>query len=117
MKVFVTGVGGQLGHDLINELTKRNIECVGSDLAESYSGIMDGSTAVSAPYVSLDITDRDAVMKAINDIKPDAVMHCAAWTAVDAAEDDDKKDIVFKVNANGTANMADACKSVGASML
>ena len=117
MKVFVTGVGGQLGHDLINELTKRNIECVGSDLAESYSGIMDGSAAVSAPYVSLDITDRDAVMKAITDIKPDAVMHCAAWTAVDAAEDEDKKDIVFKVNANGTANIADACKAVGASML
>ncbi|MBO4608703.1 MAG: dTDP-4-dehydrorhamnose reductase [Lachnospiraceae bacterium] len=117
MKVFVTGVGGQLGHDLINELTKRNIECAGSDLAESYSGIMDGSAAVSAPYYSLDITDREAVMKTVSEIKPDVVMHCAAWTAVDAAEDDDKKDIVFKVNAEGTENIADACKMTGASML
>ena len=117
MKVFVTGVGGQLGHDLINELTSRNIECVGSDLAPSYSGIMDGSAAVNAPYVSLDITDREAVMKTVAEIKPDAVMHCAAWTAVDAAEDDDKKDTVFKVNANGTENIADACKMNGAVML
>ena len=114
MKVFVTGVGGQLGHDLINELSKRNIECVGSDLAEKYSGIMDGSAAVNAPYVSLDITDREAVMKTVSDIKPDVVMHCAAWTAVDAAEDDDKKDLVFRVNANGTENIADACKMAGA---
>ncbi|MBO4498321.1 MAG: dTDP-4-dehydrorhamnose reductase [Lachnospiraceae bacterium] len=117
MKVFVTGVGGQLGHDLINELTSRNIECVGSDLAPSYSGIMDGSAAVNAPYVSLDITDREAVMKTVAEIKPDCVMHCAAWTAVDAAEDDDKKDIVFKVNADGTENVADACKANGAVML
>ena len=117
MKVFVTGVGGQLGHDLINELSKRNIECVGSDLAEKYSGIMDGSAAVNAPYVSLDITDREAVMKTVSDIKPDVVMHCAAWTAVDAAEDDDKKDLVFRVNANGTENIADACKMTGAAML
>lgn len=117
MKVFVTGVGGQLGHDLINELTKRNIECAGSDLAEKYSGIMDGSAAVSAPYYSLDITDREAVMKTVGGIKPDVVMHCAAWTAVDAAEDDDKKDIVFKVNADGTENIADACKMTGATML
>lgn len=117
MKVFVTGVGGQLGHDLINELTSRNIECIGSDLAESYSGIMDGSAAVSAPYVSLDITDREAVMKTVADIKPDVVMHCAAWTAVDAAEDDDKKDIVFKVNATGTENIADACKMNDSVML
>ncbi len=117
MKVFVTGVGGQLGHDLINELSKRNIECVGSDLAEKYSGIMDGSAAVSAPYVSLDITDREAVMKTVGEIKPDVIMHCAAWTAVDAAEDDDKRDIVFRVNANGTENIADACKMTGACML
>ena len=117
MKVFVTGVGGQLGHDLINELTSRNIECIGSDLAENYSGIMDGSAAVSAPYVSLDITDREAVMKTVAEIKPDVVMHCAAWTAVDAAEDDDKKDIVFKVNATGTENIADACKMNDSVML
>ena len=108
MKVFVTGACGQLGHDLINELSKRNIECKGSDLAPSYNGVMDGSAAQSAPYVSVDITDADAVMKAIEDYAPDAVLHCAAWTAVDAAEDEDKRDIVEAVNVKGTANIADA---------
>jgi len=117
MKVFVTGVGGQLGHDLINELTKRNIECVGSDIAPEYSGIKDGSAAETAPYVSLDITDRDRVLKVIGEIKPDAVMHCAAWTAVDAAEDEDKQDKVRAINVFGTENIADACKAADASML
>ena len=117
MKVFVTGVGGQLGHDLINELTKRNIECVGSDIAPEYSGIKDGSAAETAPYVSLDITDRDRVLKVIGEIKPDAVMHCAAWTAVDAAEDEDKQDKVRAINVFGTENIADACKVADASML
>ena len=117
MKVLVTGACGQLGHDLINELSKRNIECMGSDLAPSYSGVQDGSAATTAPYVSVDITDADAVMKAIEDYAPDAVMHCAAWTAVDAAEDEDKKDIVEAVNVKGTANIADACAKTGAKML
>ena len=105
MKVFVTGACGQLGHDLINELSKRNIECKGSDLAPSYNGVMDGSAAQSAPYVSVDITDADAVL------------HCAAWTAVDAAEDEDKRDIVEAVNVKGTVNIADACAKTGAKML
>ena len=117
MKVFVTGACGQLGHDLINELSKRNIECMGSDLAPSYSGVQDGSAATTAPYVSVDITDADAVMKAVEAYAPDAVVHCAAWTAVDAAEDDDKKDIVEAVNVKGTANIADACGKTGAKML
>ena len=117
MKVFVTGVGGQLGHDLVNELTKRNIECVGSDIAPEYSGIKDGSAAETAPYVSLDITDRDRVLKVIGEIKPNAVMHCAAWTAVDAAEDEDKQDKVRAINVFGTENIADACKAADASML
>ena len=117
MKVFVTGACGQLGHDLINELSKRNIECKGSDLAPSYNGVMDGSAAQSAPYVSVDITDADAVMKAVEDYAPDAVLHCAAWTAVDAAEDEDKRDIVEAVNVKGTVNIADACAKTGAKML
>ena len=117
MKVFVTGACGQLGHDLINELSKRNIECMGSDLAPEYSGVQDGSAATTAPYVSVDITDADAVMKAVEAYAPDAVVHCAAWTAVDAAEDDDKKDIVEAVNVKGTANIADACVKTGAKML
>ena len=117
MKVFVTGVGGQLGHDLINELTKRNIECVGSDIAPVYSGIMDGSAAESAPYVSLDITDRESVLKVIKQVSPDAVIHCAAWTAVDAAEDEENRDKGKKINVTGTENIADACKENGAKIL
>ena len=90
MKFFVTGVGGQLGHDVMNELLKRGHRGVGSDIAPAYSGVADGSPVTQAPYVSLDITDRQAVEKAITEVNPDAVIHCAAWTAVDMAEDDDK---------------------------
>ena len=98
MKFFVTGVNGQLGHDVMNELNKRGHECVGSDIAESYAGVADGSAVTMMPYVVLDITDKEAVRKAIEEIKPDAVIHCAAWTAVDMAEDDDKVELVRKVN-------------------
>lgn len=117
MKFFVTGVNGQLGHDVMNELYKRGHEGVGSDIAETYAGVADGSPVTTMPYVSLDITDKDAVMKIITEIKPDAVIHCAAWTAVDMAEDDDKVEAVRKVNAGGTQNIADACKPVDCKML
>ena len=117
MKVFVTGVGGQLGHDVMNELHKRGYEGVGSDIAPSYSGIQDGSAVTSMPYVSLDITDETAVQAAITAAKPDAVIHCAAWTAVDLAEEDDKVALVRAVNVDGTRNIANACKTVGCKML
>ncbi|MBR3032044.1 MAG: dTDP-4-dehydrorhamnose reductase [Clostridiales bacterium] len=117
MKVFVTGVGGQLGHDVVNELVSRGHECIGSDLHASYSGIDDGTACTKAPYVSLDITDREAVFAAIEDTKPDAVIHCAAWTAVDAAEDDDKRELVHRINADGTRNIAEAVKSIDAKMI
>ena len=117
MKFFVTGVGGQLGHDVMNELAKRGYEGVGSDIAESYSGVADGSAVTAMPYVSLDITDRDAVTKTIKDINPDAVIHCAAWTAVDMAEDDDKVEAVRRVNAGGTQNIADVCRELDCKML
>lgn len=117
MKFFVTGVNGQLGHDVMNELYKRGHEGVGSDIAETYAGVPDGSPVTTMPYVSLDITDREAVGKVIDEAKPDAVIHCAAWTAVDMAEDDDKVDAVRKVNACGTQNIADACKAVDCKML
>ena len=84
MKLFVTGVGGQLGHDVVNDAVGRGHECIGSDIAEKYSGVADGSVVVSAPYVQLDITDKEAVIKTITEINPDAIIHCAAWTAVDA---------------------------------
>lgn len=117
MKVFVTGVGGQLGHDIMNELHKRSYEGVGSDLAPAYSGIADGSAVTTMPYVSLDITDKSAVERVISEIQPDAVIHCAGWTAVDAAEDEDKKELVRRINVDGTQYIADACKANGCKML
>lgn len=117
MKFFVTGVNGQLGHDVMNEIQKRGHEGVGSDIAEQYAGVADGSPVTTMPYVSIDITDREAVRNVIQKIKPDAVIHCAAWTAVDMAEDDDKVEKVRAVNAGGTQNIADACKAVDCKML
>lgn len=117
MKFFVTGVNGQLGHDVMNELNKRSHEGVGSDIADSYVGVADGSAVTTMPYVGLDITDKDAVKKAITEIKPDVIIHCAAWTAVDMAEDDDKVEAVRKVNTGGTQNIADASKELDCKML
>ena len=117
MKVFVTGVAGQLGHDVMNELAKRGYEGIGTDIAPEYSGAADGTAVVSMPYVSLDITDADAVDRVICEMKPDVVVHCAAWTAVDLAEDEDKKDKVHTINADGTANIAKACKKTGSKMV
>lgn len=116
MKVFVTGVNGQLGHDVMNELYKRGHEAVGTDVAEVYSGIADGSPVTTLPYIVLDITDTESVEKVITEIKPDAVIHCAAWTAVDMAEDDDKVALVRAVNAGGTQNIADVCKKLNCKM-
>lgn len=118
MKVFVTGVAGQLGHDVINELIERDaagngsFSCVGSDLAPAYSGAEDGTAVTKTPYVSLDITDAKAVEKALTEEAPDVVIHCAAWTAVDLAEDEDKQEKVRLVNAVGTQNLADAVKKL-----
>ena len=117
MKFFVTGVGGQLGHDVMNELAKRGYEGVGSDIQPEYCGVADGSAVTSMPYVQLDITDKEAVEKIISEVNPDAVIHCAAWTAVDMAEDDDKVEKVRAVNAGGTQNIADACKEIDCKML
>ena len=116
MKFFVTGVGGQLGHDVMNELAKRGYTGVGSDMAPSYSGVADGSAVTTMPYVSLDITDPVAVEKVISEVNPDAVIHCAAWTAVDMAEDDANVAKVRAVNAGGTQNIADACPHLGCKM-
>ena len=117
MRVFVTGVGGQLGHDVMNELHKRGYEGVGSDLAPSYSGIQDGSAVTAMSYVSLDITNREMVRSILDAVKPDVVIHCAAWTAVDMAEDDDKVEQVRAVNVDGTRNLAEACKKLNAKMV
>lgn len=107
MKVFVTGVSGQLGHDVMQELISRDIEAVGSDIAPAQGGA----------YVSLDITDGAAVREALRAQRPDAVIHCAAWTAVDAAEDEDKRELVQAVNAEGTRHIAQACREIGCKLM
>lgn len=117
MKIFVTGVCGQLGHDVMNELARRGLEGIGSDIAPEYSGVQDGTPVCSMPYIPLDITDRSAVEMVIAEVKPDAVIHCAAWTAVDLAEDEDKQDKVRAINAGGTQNIAGACKAIDAKMM
>lgn len=117
MKVLVTGVAGQLGHDVMNELAKRGYEGIGSDIAKSYNGIQDGTPVVSMPYVQMDITDKASVEKVLTEVNADAVLHCAAWTAVDLAEDEDKKDKVHAVNAEGTKNIAEVCKKLDSKMV
>ena len=117
MKVFVTGVAGQLGHDVMNELAKRGYEGIGTDLAPAYNDVADGSPVTGMPYVSLDITDAAAVSETIGKLHPDVIVHCAAWTAVDAAEDEANQGKVMAINRDGTQHIADAAKAVGAKMV
>ena len=117
MKIFVTGVGGQLGHDVVNDAIERGHEAVGSDIAENYSGVQDGSPVCSCSYHQLDITDKDAVKRTIEELKPDAIIHCAAWTAVDAAEDEENREKVDRINHLGTQYIAEAAKTVDAKMV
>ena len=117
MKIFVTGVGGQLGHDVMNELHKRGYEGVGSDIAPRYSGIADGSPVTAMPYVAMDITNADMVREVLTQVRPDVVVHCAAWTAVDLAEDEDKQEKVRAINAGGTQNIASVCRELGCKMV
>jgi dTDP-4-dehydrorhamnose reductase len=117
MRVFVTGVGGQLGHDVMNELDKRGYVGIGSDIAPQYSGVADGSAVTTMPYVQLDITDDAAVEQVLSDVNPDVVIHCAAWTAVDMAEDDALVEKVRAINAGGTQNIANVCKKLNCKMV
>jgi len=117
MKVFVTGVGGQLGHDVVNELAARSHDVTGSDIAPVYAGIADGTSVTTAPYIPLDITDSGAVERALLAVRPDAVIHCAAWTAVDPAEEEQNIPKVTAVNALGTRHIAQACRKLGCKMM
>ena len=112
MKILVTGVAGQLGHDVMNELAKRGYEGIGSDIKEEYSGIQDETAVCTMPYVQMDITDEASVRRVLTETAPDVVVHCAAWTAVDLAEDDDKKELVRAINATGTRYIAEECKKL-----
>lgn len=106
MKVFVTGVGGQLGYDVMNELAARGYECYGSDV------LPKEKITLPYNYIQLDITKQEDVEKVIGQLAPDAVVHCAAWTAVDAAEEEEKKPKVIAINAMGTQYIAKACKKI-----
>ena len=117
MKVFVTGVGGQLGHDCVNEILSRGHDAVGSDIAPGYSGISDGTAVVTAPYIQLDIREEKTVKETIRRLKPEAIIHCAAWTAVDAAEDEENKANVEAINYLGTKYIAEEAKDIGAKMI
>ena len=117
MKVFVTGVGGQLGHDVMNELHKRGYEGIGSDIHPVYNGVADGSAVTTMAYEALDITDAAMVQQVLSRVRPDVVIHCAAWTAVDLAEDEDKRGKVRAINADGTRNIAEVCKALNCKMV
>lgn len=117
MKIFVTGVNGQLGHDTVNELVKRGHVAFSSDITSSYLGEMDGTPVTSSTYFPLDITDSNTVTDVLTTVKPDTVIHCAAWTNVDGAEDETNREKVFKINAEGTRNIAEAVKTVDAKMV
>ncbi len=117
MKVFVTGVNGQLGHDVVNELIKRGHEAIGSDITDNYSGVQDNSAVTKAQYLKLDITDENKVNELLTNLKPNAIIHCAAWTAVDLAEDEENKPKVYGINVNGTKYIAKAAKQIDANML
>ena len=116
MKVFVTGVCGQLGHDVMNELYARGYEGVGSDIAPVFQGA-DNSPVAKMPYVALDITDKNAVRDTLSRVQPDVVVHCAAWTAVDAAEDKENIEKVRAINADGTRYIAEMCKELDCKMV
>ena len=109
MRFFVTGVGGQLGHDVLNELDRRGYEAVGTDILDEVKS--------QFPYVKLDITNETEVNKAIALIKPDVIVHCAAWTAVDAAEDPENQPKVRAINSEGTRYIAQAARTNDAKMI
>jgi dTDP-4-dehydrorhamnose reductase len=117
MRIFVTGVAGQLGHDIINELYRCGFEGIGSDIAPSYSGVADGSAVTTAPYFPMDITDPVSVRQVLESVKPQIVVHCAAWTAVDLAEEPDNIPKVRAINATGTQNIASVCKDLDCKMV
>lgn len=108
MRFLVTGVGGQLGYDVMNELSMRGYEAIGTDIL---------SESAFDNYIQLDITDEKAVHEAVTKINPDAVIHCAAWTAVDAAEEDENKPKVYAINVSGTTHIAEACREIDCKMV
>ncbi len=114
MKVLVTGVNGQLGHDVMLQLARRGYDAIGSGSGERYKGT---DILASMAYQPLDICDPEMVYQTLEILQPDAVIHCSAWTAVDAAEDPENRDKAFSLNVKGPENLAKACKTIGAKMV
>lgn len=114
MRVLVTGVNGQLGHDMMLELKRRKHEPIGSGSGPEYPGSDD---VAAMPYEQMTITDAENVQAVLKKVQPDAVIHCAAWTAVDAAEDEENREKVFSLNVTGTRNIAEVCREIGAKMV
>lgn len=117
MRFFVTGVGGQLGYDVMNHLLRRGHLGVGSDIAPAYPGHPDQTPVTQAPYVPMDITDASAVEEALSLAAPEVVVHCAAWTAVDLAESEENSQRAWDINVKGTQNIANACKRLGCKLI
>ncbi len=114
MKVFVTGVNGQLGHDVLLELQRRGHEAIASGSGTAYTAEDGGKLC---PFVQLDITDAAAVEEKLSALRPDAVIHCSAWTAVDAAEDEENKPKVYALNVTGPENIAKTAEKIGAKLI
>ena len=112
--MFITGVNGQLGHDMMLELHRRGHAVIGSGSGSAYK---EEDAVAALPYVSLDITDKQAVHQVLSDVRPDAVVHCSAWTTVDAAEAEENKPKVYALNVIGTSNIASACREMDVKLL
>lgn len=122
MRVLVTGVGGQLGYDCVTELERRGHSAIGTDIQQIPHPLPPRTVSLdmvtpNPEYIQLDITDAKKVKAVIEEYKPDAIIHCAAWTAVDAAEDEENREKVFTINEQGTRNIAKAAKVVDAKMI
>lgn len=110
MKILVTGVNGQLGYDVVRCLkTNKKFEIIGTDIADT--------TSCECKYIPLDLTNSENVRSVIKKEMPNAIVHCAGWTSVDAAEDNNNKDIVMAINADATLTIARACKEIGSKMM
>lgn len=115
MKVLVTGATGQLGFDVMRRLLDSGHEAIGTGTREKFTGVVFDKRVNEAPYYSLDITNAEDVHNLIDQVKPEAIIHCAAWTAVDAAEENEET--VRKVNVDGTRNLAEAAKTIDAKFI
>ncbi|MBQ7668695.1 MAG: dTDP-4-dehydrorhamnose reductase [Clostridia bacterium] len=117
MKILITGVNGQLGFDVARELDLRGIDFCATDITEKYAGITNNDLTNKMSYHKMDITNEKEVEEVFHLVKPDAVIHCAAWTAVDHAEDEENKEKVYNINVVGTRNIAKSAKALDAKMI